>query len=223
MTEPKTQTGPNDKELHRYADGDLSPAELSTLMQQAALDPSVAARIGGVLEVGDLVREISAKASADFDADAMFARIEADLTTSSAEISTESLDTGSLGVSKRPALRVIDGGGQKVPAASVPSDVGRRRILGAVIGGLAVAAAAAIALSQWGNDAVEVADGDDIVAPAPDTTPEVDDIAVAEHQRTEVLEVDFGTNVGTIFAVEGSEGHRYAVVWLDDGGGAVAD
>jgi hypothetical protein len=30
--------------------------------------------------------------------------------------------------------------------------------------------------------------------------------------------VDFGTNVGTIFAVEGDEGQRYAVVWLDDEG-----
>jgi len=216
MTDPKTTNmGPNDKELHRYADADLSPAELQTLMKQAALDPSVATRIGGVLEVGDLVREISEQASAGLDANAMFARIEADLAaTSSADISSESLDTSS-GLSRRPALRVIDGGGQKKPggASQVPADVGRRRIIGAVIGGLAVAAAAAIALSQWGDDAPEVAE----VTPTTTTTPAIDDIAVAEHQRTEILEVDFGTNVGTIFAVEGSEGHRYAVVWLDDG------
>ncbi len=214
MTELETKA-PNDKELHRYADGDLSPDEVTALKRAAALDPSVAARIGGVLEIGDLVREVSEKQSEGLDADAMFARIEGELAAgSSAESSTESLDVSP---AKRPALRVIDGGQTK--AAPVPADVGRRRIIGAVIGGLAVAAAAAIALSQWGEEPT-VAEHTEGTHESPTVTPVVEDVAVAEHQRTEVLEVDFGTNVGTIFAVEGSEGHRYAVVWLDDGGTA---
>lgn len=35
-------------------------------------------------------------------------------------------------------------------------------------------------------------------------------------QGSEVLEVDFGSNAGTHFTVEGERGERLAVVWIDD-------
>lgn len=95
--------------------------------------------------------------------------------------------------------------------------VQQRRTVIMVVTGFAAAAAAAIALlgpSQPG-------DGDPLVATTtqpPTTTsspvvaPELDE----QLHQTEVLAVDFGSNVGTIFSVEGSEGARYAVVWLTD-------
>ena len=37
-----------------------------------------------------------------------------------------------------------------------------------------------------------------------------------ERGGTEVLEVDFGVNTGTIFNVEGGAGESLAVIWIDD-------
>jgi hypothetical protein len=36
------------------------------------------------------------------------------------------------------------------------------------------------------------------------------------HLGSEILEVDFGSNAGTHFSVEGEHGERLAVVWIDD-------
>ena len=91
-----------------------------------------------------------------------------------------------------------------------------------VVGGLAAAAAAAIAYlgpSEPGPDTEVVAIGErpesgggDGQELAPLLGPSADE----ELRRTEVLAVDFGANTGTVFSVEGTEGSRYAVVWLTD-------
>lgn len=72
------------------------------------------------------------------------------------------------------------------------------RILGVIVGGLALAAAAAVAY---------LSDHDGRNGPSPR------ELAVSE---TEILEVDFGQNSGAIFAIEDDDGNRYAVVWLAD-------
>ena len=95
--------------------------------------------------------------------------------------------------------------------------VRQRRTIIMVVSGLAAAAAAAIAFLGPGEEPTP----DPIVAiedgPGGGTEAPLEDV-VAEEQlrRTEVISVDFGANAGTVFSVEGTEGSRYAVVWLTD-------
>ncbi|MBX7194204.1 MAG: hypothetical protein K1X94_19270 [Sandaracinaceae bacterium] len=96
--------------------------------------------------------------------------------------------------------------------------VRQRRSIIMVVSGLAAAAAAAIAYFGPGEDrptpdpvvAVEDHGGTEDLAPI------FDPVADEQLRRTEVISVDFGSNVGTVFSVEGTEGSRYAVVWLAD-------
>ena len=91
--------------------------------------------------------------------------------------------------------------------------VQRRRTLIMLVSGLAAAAAAAITFLAPGEPAPV-----DTVAIESDETgaPAVDRLAEEQLRRTEVITVDFGSNTGTVFSVEGAEGARYAVVWLAD-------
>jgi hypothetical protein len=209
--------------VHRYVDGDLDPAERSALLARAATDPSLAKQIEGLIEIGALTERAALDAPGEpFDADAMFAKIEASIAM---EESSEGIETRA-----RPELRVLPGGKSEskgdgkpeiraTPAKpSMPPDVRRRRTIGIVIGALAVAAAAVIAFTQGGSDAPEVAVEDAPVAPETIDDPLVEspELAAVEPARTEVLEVDFGTNVGSIFSVEGDDGERYVVIWVDE-------
>ena len=94
--------------------------------------------------------------------------------------------------------------------------VRQRRSIIMVVSGLAAAAAAAIVFFGPGDGGTET-----IATTSPPSTTTtaalVEDPPIDEQlNRTEVIAVDFGSNVGTVFSVEGSEGSRYAVVWLAD-------
>lgn len=84
---------------------------------------------------------------------------------------------------------------QPIPLRAVP---GRRerRIWVAVATGLAAAAAVALAVLSRPS------------GPSPQ------DVSVV--RGSEVVEVDFGRNTGTIFEVEGGAGESLAVVWIDE-------
>ena len=130
----------------------------------------------------------------------------------------------------RPALRVLDGGASGSTASGAanerPGDgdarererrVRQRRGMIMLVGGLAAAAAAVIAIVGPGEAPTE----DPVVAvngpgEGTGTEPLIDPLTTEQLRRTEVLAVDFGSNVGTVFSVEGAEGSRYAVVWLTD-------
>jgi anti-sigma factor RsiW len=71
-----------------------------------------------------------------------------------------------------------------------------RRVWGAVATGLAAAAAILLA----------------VIARPGEQMPTHVEMA----RGTEVLEVDFGANTGTIFNVEGGAGESLAVIWIDD-------
>jgi len=71
-----------------------------------------------------------------------------------------------------------------------------RRVWGAVATGFAAAAAIFLAVVAWPGE--EAPPGDEMA------------------RGTEVLEVDFGANTGTIFNVEGGAGESLAVIWIDD-------
>ncbi|MEM6954161.1 MAG: hypothetical protein AAF411_04175 [Myxococcota bacterium] len=97
-----------------------------------------------------------------------------------------------------PRLQVIEG--QK-----------RKRTWGVVAVGLA--AAAAVALVFFQSQPTEIAEHpmDDPRQVLVENHPEVQ---VHPPSGSEVLEVDFGANTGTVFEVEGAEGQPLAVVWI---------
>jgi hypothetical protein len=45
---------------------------------------------------------------------------------------------------------------------------------------------------------------------------QIEHAAAPVHHGSEIVEVDFGSNAGTHFSVEGERGERLAVVWIDD-------
>jgi len=143
-------------------------------------------------------------------------------------------------VGSRSGLRVIEGGGSegpvdagvargpRTPRRSETPDERRHRRAGITIGVLALAAAALLVWLRPGGDAPgegAVARRSDAPDPVLDATPgdpepSAAELAAARDEAlgTEVLEVDFGTGAGTIFAVEGEGGERFAVVWLTEDG-----
>ena len=209
----------SDRLLHRLVDGDLSPEERAALLAvQGEEREKLTLKLEGLGEVRALVR---AAAEAELtrealDADAMWAQISARV-----EGSRESLP-GTIAspepVTSKPALQVIRGGrvDERVERADPQMDERQRRVrmrrMGMMlVGGLAAAAAIAIIYLNPPAGGDEVATQD-----TPPVTTPIEELATAELQQTEVLAVDFGANVGTVFSVEGDEGARYAVVWLTD-------
>lgn len=90
-----------------------------------------------------------------------------------------------------------DGSSESAPPVLRMVPGGReRRVWGAVATGLAAAAAVLLAVLSWPAE------------PTPSHGPMV--------RGTEVEQVDFGANAGTIFNVEGSSGQSIAVVWIVD-------
>ena len=209
----------SDRLLHRLVDGDLSPEErVALLTVHGEARETLALKLEGLGEVRALVRA-AAEAELErepLDADAMWAQISARV-----EGSRESM-SGTIAspepITSKPALQVIRGGRADERHERVDPQmderqkrVRTRRMGMMLVGGLA--AAAAIAIIYLNPPAVtEVATND--VPPV--VAPELEALATAELQQTEVLAVDFGTNVGTVFSVEGDEGARYAVVWLTE-------
>ena len=107
-----------------------------------------------------------------------------------------------------PKLGLPDAAGQKPAALAAPkkaADQGARWPGLVAVVALAAAALLAIALRPDENPGAgrgtPVAE---VVTPSPDTEVVVEDdpeVIVATHLGTEVEEVDFGTNIGTVFQV----------------------
>jgi hypothetical protein len=201
-----------DRRLHRLHDGDLSAEERAALEKEIAADPVLAKKLEGLREVAVVVHAARTEGAGEIDGEALWKAIEA-------EITAEAPATQAPAASARPALRAIEGGA--APKAAAPAEdvrARRRRYIGVAVGVFAIAAAALLMIYGPPDAPPEtVAE----TTPAPSTTdavPEVDEqqASASASDYTEVLAVDFGTNVGTIFAVEGEGGQRYAVVWLDD-------
>lgn len=126
-------------------------------------------------------------------------------------------------VAFEPKLGLPDAAGQKPAALAAPkkaADQGARWPGLVAVVALAAAALLAIALRPDENPGAgrgtPVAE---VVTPSPDTEVVVEDdpeVIVATHLGTEVEEVDFGTNIGTVFQVPGEQDVPVAVVWISD-------
>jgi hypothetical protein len=220
-----------DTQLHRYFDGDLPPDQAAALRRRIDADPAVRAKLEGLAELRALVRAAAEASAADLPSEELWSRIEARIAVQRAKDERGERAAGASQAEARPAagLRVVAGGradegpadegrageARAAPPVARSAERRRRRMFGLMVAGLALAAAlllAVIASDANGPEAGPVADvgrgaGRDLQRPT----------ASELVLRTEVLAVDFGDRSGAIFAIEGENGGRYAVVWLDDG------
>jgi anti-sigma factor RsiW len=233
MSDERTEETISDTRLHRYFDGDLSPAEEAEVRRAVEADPVLRAKLDGLREVRDLLRESVSEAvlsaeGVEVPSDAMWAKVEAGLAAGSAvEVKAAPAAETREEKEDRPALRAIAGGAATAtparPAGGAPGPAAakaaprRRRPTGFAIASIVLAAAATLLFLWPGDPGPQPSDrvahrDDDDVDPVVEPPPTAEELVF----RTEVLEVDFGDNTGAIFAVEDENGDRYAVVWLAD-------
>jgi len=171
MQSPKKE----DEKLQMLFDGELEPEEEAAVRESLESSPEGMAQLHEWEELRKAMRGVSMDWVKEIDSDALFARIEADLSIPAISLERPKAEP--------PILHVI-------PRTR------ERRIWGTVATGFAVAAAIFLAVIAWPDSAV---------------------VPSADVRGSEVLEVDFGSNTGTIFEVEGGAGESLAVVWIDDG------
>lgn len=179
-----------DEKLQRYFDGELDEAEAEEVAKAIASSEDDRARLEQLGRLRDFVRmAMEGPAAEDLGSDALFDRVRAGIANSEPP------------AAPGPALRVVEGGAAR-----------RRNVwIGA---GAVVALAAGILL------AILIGDGGTgaPVSSRPRQEPLPEPIAVVEEgpHGSEVEQVDFGENTGTVFAVEGDSGEPIAVVWIND-------
>lgn len=164
-----------DDKLQMFFDGELSPEEEAAVRRDLEASKEGTAQLRQWRQIRDAMRDVSSDWAGTIDSDALFARIEAEI---SAPAVSEPIE-----VTPPRVLRVVPGRRE-------------RRVWGAAATGLAAAAAIFLAVMAWPSEQ----------APIEGTSA----------RGTEVLEVDFGANAGTIFNVKGGAGESLAVVWIDD-------
>ncbi|MEM9192371.1 MAG: hypothetical protein AAGF12_24565 [Myxococcota bacterium] len=213
-----------DDKLQRYFDGDLSPAEAEDVKAAIAGSEDEQRRLEA-LDVLNQHLSLAADAmAADLDSDALFGRIEAgladaeedptgieDLLTSVDDRAAD--ETPEKAAAERPKFEVISGG---APAErSTPARPEGWKIWIPVAGGLAAAAVVLFAILSGPEPSDEMATN---TSPNPTAvTVEESGMTIVEApQGSEVVEVDFGDNAGTVFEVEGEAGEPIAVVWISD-------
>jgi len=169
MQSPKTE----DEKLQMFFDGELAPEEEAAVRRSLEGSPEGTAQLREWEQLREAMKSVSADWAGEIDSEALFARIESEITAPAVPVTQPKQE--------QPALRVVPGGRE-------------RRVWGGVATGFAAAAAIFLAVMAWPGE------------PTP--------VPVA--RGSEVLEVDFGSNTGTIFEVEGGAGESLAVVWIDD-------
>ena len=177
----------DDDKLQRYFDGELTDGEATVMRRDIEASDLEKARIRQLERLGELMKLDAEVISEDIDSDALFAGIEAGI------------------AQEGPRLRLIEGA--------------RRKQQAGVVVGVAVAIAAAVALVFLLKPP-----SDNVAERHPNDT---DQEVIVHHEETElhilhppagseVVRIDFGSNTGTIFQVEGNEGQPLAVVWIDE-------
>jgi anti-sigma factor RsiW len=232
-----------DTKLHRYFDGDLPPEEAAALRRRLEADPVLRAQLDGLAEVRAVLRAFAEAQAGDVPSEALWERIEARLggdrrdRRDVPETGTQPLraaeqgavdliamrdvpETGTQPPAKerigKRAFRAIAGGRSEERQVTSSSEAGRRRTIGIVVAAVALAAAAFLVVLAPDAGGPESQASVSARHTVPDRRPSAEPTLSEIVQRTEVLKIDFGNHWGAIFAVEGQNGERYAVVWLED-------
>jgi anti-sigma factor RsiW len=179
--------------LQRYFDGDLAPSPAASVAQHLQQCAACAQRHRALVALRRAIVQAAEDSARGVDFDAMFARVER-------------------GVREQPPPNLIERSSvwwqdrleQRARALWMPA-----------AGALAAAAVLLLVVRGTlpsGDDAPIAAGGSKAGNPsaAPNTAPE----AVP---GSEVVQVDFGTNAGTVFEIALDDGNSTPVVWINDG------
>lgn len=193
-----------DEKLQQYFDGELSIEETSEIRAMLEAEdvegsPELNAVRGELATLGrlhDLVNIAAEANSADLDGDSIFQEI-------------------SEGIAQGGGLRVIRGGAEESRSQGMEAWK-----VALPLGAVAIAAAVLFAIlgpgaRDEGPVAEQALDGGEVLIEIDDEHSEPMVHVEAPH-GSEVEEVDFGENTGTVFAVEGEAGEPIAVVWISD-------
>lgn len=176
--------------LQRYFDGELSPVEERTVRARVEADPEAQAELAQMARLGELMQTAAEEMGGELDSDALFARVEA-------------------GIQKQEAA----GFGERFQVITSEWVEHKKGVVVPILGATAVAAAALLTVSApggTGRDPELASQGTPVAGTepgAPTPPPEV--------HGSEVEDVDFGANTGTVFTVD-SQGIATAVVWIAD-------
>lgn len=199
--------GLEEEKLHRYFDGDLPESEAEEVRQALEQSEEDRARLEQLERLRGLIAMAAEQTAADLESDSLFDRIRTGI--------DEKKEAG-----YHEPFRVVEGEKKDAPAPR-RHGVETWRVWGPTAAVAAVAAA--VLLFFWAaQDPKQAPTAGTDVEPEQDTAPsevEIEESAVATiepPQGSEVEEVDFGGNTGTVFAVQGDAGEPIAVVWIND-------
>jgi len=194
-----TETLDDDK-LQKYFDGELSEGEAEVVRREIEASDEHRARLRSLEKLRELLQVAADDVSSDLESDSLFERVRAGI-------------DGAREEGYDQPFGVVEGGASRHP-------VEPWKIWTPVAGGLAVAATVLLFVLTGGP----AEEGPTAGTEEPTVEEEQGDVEIAETsvttieapQGSEVEEVDFGGNIGTVFAVEGEAGEPIAVVWIDD-------
>ena len=207
----------DDELLHRYADGDLSAPEAQNVESTLASDPVAKGRYQAILQLHTVLEASGLEMAAGADPDRMFAAIETGIARTAAEESAA-----------------------KVPAQSADAQGFWSRLFDArawVPATGALVAVGAVLLTVYSpvrpdelvppptpvdSAQTTAAEPSDVQAAEPAAPTAVDPTAAppvaaptGAAARSEIVEVDFGQNAGTVFEIALENGSSTPVVWIN--------
>jgi len=180
-----------DDKLQEFFDGELPEGEAEVIRREILDSETNRSRLAALEQLRDLLVLAADDVAAELSADDLYAKIR------------KGIDAERQGGEHR-TLTAVEGGGAR--------PVEGWKVWLPVAAGLAVAAAVLLFVLQPGE-------GVGPTEEQPELRVEADEpgmTVVEPPAGSEVEEVDFGANVGTVFEIEGEAGEPIAVVWIND-------
>ena len=211
----------DDERLQRYFDRDLDDEETEEVKRALEASETDGARLAALDHLRGLLRDAQLQPNLDaHDSAELFQRIQSSLGMSSERSEISLVDAAADGsltdrAEAPPHLRVVGGGESGHPAPLESGPPYRPETWRIAIPAFAALAAAATLVIWMGGD--KETRMDEEIATHVETQVEDTGLTLVEPPHgSEVVEVDFGENAGTVFEVEGEAGEPIAVVWIAD-------
>lgn len=205
----------DDELLNRYADGDLSASEAESVRSTLEGDAGAQAQYDAILQLRTMIDASGQEMAAGADPDRMFAAIEAGIAQEASETQAAAIPRAE---PEQPGLwaRLMSGW---IPAAGTIAAIGAvlLTIYSPVTPDELVPPEPQIAADGDGPPAaLDEAAGDEAPASDEAASDEPTELAAAPSARSEIVEVDFGQNAGTVFEIALENGSSTPVVWIND-------
>jgi anti-sigma factor RsiW len=183
--------------LNMHFDGELAPAEAASVERHLASCGECSKRLNSMQQLREIIVMSSEQVASEVDFDAMFGRVEQ-------------------GTKVAPMPGLIERVGLWVTESLQHNPV---RVW-APAGGLAMAAAAALAFVLRSSGGPGIEGGQEarrgVIAEEREIKREKMMLAENESNASEVVQVDFGSNTGTVFEIALADGASTPVVWINE-------